>query len=455
MNLPLAGFIQAATDHGFEALPILWCSAEPSSYVSDDAFDKISGEICDGAACALAVRRHIPRPARRHGHRGHEDGEGELLRRVRQVVGAKVPLVISLDLHANLTPAMVELSDAMTIFRTYPHLDMAESGARAAPLLRRIFDQGRPAKAYRQASFLTPLNAQHTGSTPSRELYDLLQEAAPDGVILREIAAGFPPADIYHSGPAVVAFGEDQAAADAAADNLMQAFEAAEADFQSDLLEPLDAVRQAMAMNPEAGPIALADVQDNPGAGATADTTGLLHALVEGQAKGAVIALLYDPEVAAQAREIGPGASFRASLGGKTGGPGNGSFDGEFKVEALSDGCFDFTGEMYGGARAEIGTTALLRVERPDCDVRVIVGSDRCQCLDQAIFRHIGVEPGEQRILGIKSTVHFRADFEDIAQDIWTVACPGAHPCRLVDLPYKNLRPGVRLEPLGPVFRPG
>jgi microcystin degradation protein MlrC len=93
---------------------------------------------------------------------------------------------------------------------------------------------------------------------------------------------------------------------------------------------------------------------------------------------------------------------------------------------------------------------ALLRVLEPGCDVRIIVGSERGQCLDLAIIRHLGIEPTEQSILVVKSTVHFRADFDPIAAETLVVAAPGAHPCQLVGLPYKNLRQGVRLEPMGP-----
>ncbi len=99
---------------------------------------------------------------------------------------------------------------------------------------------------------------------------------------------------------------------------------------------------------------------------------------------------------------------------------------------------------------AELGPMALLRVLEPGCDVRIIVGSERGQCLDLAIIRHLGIEPTEQSILVVKSTVHFRADFDPIAAETLVVAAPGAHPCQLVGLPYKNLRRGVRLEPMGP-----
>ncbi len=123
-------------------------------------------------------------------------------------------------------------------------------------------------------------------------------------------------------------------------------------------------------------------------------------------------------------------------------------------VEARAELDEDKRREMYRGAEAALGPMALLRVVDPDSDVRVIVGGERFQCLDQAVFRHLGVEPSAQKILVVKSTVHFRADFEPIAEQVLVVEAPGAHPCRLDGLDYRRLRPGVRLGPGGPIFAP-
>ena len=145
------------------------------------------------------------------------------------------------------------------------------------------------------------------------------------------------------------------------------------------------------------------------------------------------------------------GAEFSAFLGGKSGQDGQYPFDGRFRVETLRNGEFTFTGDMFGGITANLGPMVVLRVLDSPADVRVVVSSTRCQCLDQAIFRHCGIEPAEQRIVAVKSSVHFRADFESIADKILVVAAPGAHPCRLDNISYHNLRPGVRLGPGGPL----
>ena len=448
LNLPLAGFIERARDARCELLPLAWCSAEPSGYVTEDAFERIATILLDDLTAADVDAVYLDL----HGamvceHR--EDGEGELLRRVRGVVGDRIPVVVSLDLHANVTEAMVQYSDGMTIYRTYPHLDMAATGARAFDLLCAHRESDAWHKTMRKIPFLFPLTAQCTDFEPCRSLYAALpRHQQADGVASIDFAAGFPPADIAECGAAVVACGADASAVEAAAEQFYRRVVAAEPDFRFEVFDPAAAVARAL-QNPGPKPVVLADAQDNPGAGATSDTTGLLYALVRGGARGAVLAMLHDPDVAARAHAAGVGVTLDGALGGKSGFAGSEPFTGRFEVEALGDGRFVFTGAMNRNARAELGPMALLRVLDDVSEVRVIVGSSRAQCL--AMIRHLGVEPAEQKILAVKSTVHFRADFDPIAAETLVVLAPGANSCRLSELSYQNLRAGIRLEPLGVV----
>ena len=452
INLPMAGFVEAAAaDPAMELIPLVWCSAEPSSYVTDEAFERIAAMILDGLRAAGEIDGIY---LDLHGAmvtESFEDGEGELLSRIRDLVGDALPLAVSLDLHANVTQRMVRQASSLSIFRSYPHIDMAETGARAFAMLQRHLSGTQVHKAFLQAPFLVPLSAQYTGAAPCRELYAMLAPNDRPGLLSAGIAMGFPAADIFDAGVSVVAYGETQEIADAMAARLLRAVEEAEGAFDDDLMAPEAAVRAALSAS-DSRPVVIADVQDNPGAGATSDTTGLLVALVEAGAQGAVLGLLDDPAIAAMAHDLGVGREFTAALGGKSGLPGLTSYRGRFRVEALSDGRFPFTGVMYGGSVAELGPTAVLRVLDCEADVRVVVGSKRCQCLDQAIFTHIGIEPAGMRILAVKSTVHFRADFGPIAARVLNAKAPGANPCRLEEVDYQRLRPGVRLGPGGPRF---
>jgi microcystin degradation protein MlrC len=450
MNIPAAGFIEAAKRDQHQLIPMLWCSAEPSSYVTTDAFEKVAGMLCDGLR---EIRDLDAVYLDLHGAmvvEDFEDGEGELLQRVRAIVGPEVPVIVSLDLHANVTESMVEHATAITVFRTYPHLDMAETGARAYDLMTVSLAGEKIIGGMRKIPFLFPLTSQCTDQEPCRSIYQDIVGAgqASPGCLVTEFAAGFPPADIYECGAAVLAYGTDPIALDLLLDECFKRVMDAESLFVDALMLPDEAVMQAQG-NTSSQPVVLADVQDNSGAGGTSDTTGLLAALVRNQAQGAVMAVMHDPEVAALAHSLGEGAEFDASLGGNNGPAGVSPFKGRFVVEALADGNFRFTGDMYKDLPADLGPMALLRIVDQDSDVRVIVGSERVQCLDLAIFRHLGVEPEAQRILAVKSSVHFRADFDPIAAETLVVAAAGVSSCQLAKLTYKHLRPGVRLEPSG------
>jgi microcystin degradation protein MlrC len=453
LNIPLSGFIERAVLVGHKLLPLCWCSAEPSSYVTRDAFERVAEMICGSlremeGLDAVYLDLHGAMVTEHY-----EDGEGELLRRLRDVVGPSVSIVISLDLHANVTEAMVEYCDAMTIYRTYPHLDMAVTGARAYDLLVPLFEGRKLHKAMRKIPFLFPLTAQCTSFDPCKSIYDgLSDQGVAAGVRNVDFATGFPPADIDECGAAVVAYGEDAARVEAVAEQVYRQVLDAEAEFDFEMLDPDTAISRAME-NASSKPVVLADAQDNPGAGATSDTTGLLEAMVRNGARRAVIAVMYDPEVANQAHAAGVGAVLDTALGGKSGLVGIEPYPAHFVVEALGDGRFTYTGAMNLNSKAQLGNMALLRVVDENSEVRIVVGSSRSQCLDLAMIRHLGLEPTEQKIVAVKSTVHFRADFDPIAAETLVVIAPGIHPCKLDDLEYQNLRSGVRLGALGKVHQ--
>ncbi len=454
LNIPIGGFVDAAAGD-WELVPLVWASAEPAGRVADEAFERIAAMICDGLAAAAPLDGVY---LDLHGamvSESHEDGEGEILRRVRATVGAELPLAVSLDFHANMTAAMVEGASALAIFRSYPHLDMAETGARARALLARLLERQAPfAKAWRTLPFLVPLSAQATTRPPLDTIFAGLEMAGGGSVTSADIAMGFPPADIRDAGGAVVAYGEAPAAVEAAAESQLAALTAAEARFENPLKGEAEAVEAAKARAGVGCPVVLADVQDNPGAGATSDTTGLLRALVEGGARGAALALMWDPAAAAAAHEAGVGARLDLAIGGRFPETGAAPFAAEFEVEQVTDGRFLCTGPMYGGCQAELGPMARLRVVHPEAEVRVLVGQERFQCADLAVFRHLGIEPTEQDILAVKSTVHFLADFAPIASEVLFVDSPGVSFCRLERVPYCKLRAGVRLGPGGPPFQP-
>ncbi|WP_454689334.1 M81 family metallopeptidase [Achromobacter aloeverae] len=446
-NLPAAGFAQAAMDGGDTLAPTTWAAASPSAHVTDGAFERIAALIVAGIANAMPVDAVY---LDLHGAmvtESFDDGEGELLRRVRACVGPDIPIVASLDLHANVTRQMLDMADGLIAYRTYPHVDMAETGRRAHAFLRQRLAHGkRFFQADRTFDFLTPICWQCTDIEPARGLYRRVAELET-GAVHVSYVEGFPAADFPECGQRVWAYAQTQQAADAAAGALADAVNQAEPLFAGKLYDPDEAVRYAMRAAGSAGkPIVIADAQDNPGAGSNSDTTGMLRALLRNGAKRAAIGLIVDPGTARRVREAGAGARVRLSLGGHAGLPDDSPLEEEFLVESVSDGKFDATGPFYGGIRFDLGPSACLRIG----DVRIVVASNKAQMADQAMFRYVGIEPTEQAILVVKSAVHFRADFAPIAQEIIVATAPGSMPMAVEALPWKHLPAGMRLGPNGP-----
>jgi microcystin degradation protein MlrC len=450
INAGLAGFIEAAKANGWELLPTISCGASPSAHVTEDAYERIVKVMVDGIQAAGpldAVYLDL------HGAMVTEhfdDGEGELLARVRQVIGKDLPLVVSLDLHANVTPAMVRHADALIAYRTYPHVDMADTGRASAKHLALLLKSKQKfAKAFRQLPFLIPISWQCTDDQPTRGIYEVLASFESDAVPTLSFAPGFPAADFPDCGPSVFAYGKTQADADAAADAITRVVLRHEDDFDGRIYSPDDGVRLAMELAKTANkPIVIADTQDNPGAGGDSDTTGMLRALVRNKATRAAIGVIYDPHSAKAAHDAGIGATVTLALGGKSGIPGDAPYQESFVVEKLSDGRFVAPGPYYGGRDMDMGPSAALRID----DVRVVVSSHKAQLADQSMYRYVGIEPTEQSILVNKSSVHFRADFEPIAERLLICAAPGAMPADPATLPWTRLRPGIRIKPNGPVF---
>ena len=452
-NLPIAGFIAQMKGTRHSLVPTAWAACEPSAHVTEDAYERIAGMIVDGIRDAAPDAVYLDL----HGAMVAEhldDGEGELLARVRRVVGPRVPVVASLDLHANVTARMLDAADALVAYRTYPHVDMAETGARTAHLLaQRLDGMARPCMAARRLPFLIPLTAQCTDLEPCRAIYGALARMEGGEVSSLSFTPGFPAADFPECGPVVFAYGRSRSAADAAADGLLKLVLNHEADFDAPVYDADDAVRRALAIAAGASrPVVIADTQDNPGAGGDSDTTGMLRALLAQRAghapRGAALGLMVDPAAAKAAHAAGPGSEIELALGGKSGIAGDAPLVGRFRIEALSDGHVECKGPFYRGARMELGLSAGLSIE----GVRVVLTSKKTQLADQALYRFVGIEPTAQALLVNKSSVHFRADFSPIAEQILVAAAPGpmiADPSRF---DWKRLQRGIRLKPNGPVF---
>ncbi|MCA8274625.1 M81 family metallopeptidase [Burkholderia sp. AU30280] len=439
-NLAIGGFI-AALDPGADTLiPGLWAHATPSGPVTQDAFERIAGEIVDGARAAKADAIFLDL----HGAMVVEhvdDGEGELLRRLREAVGPDTIIAASLDLHANVTAQMFESADGLVAYRTYPHVDMADTGARAARLIARIAqERGRYCRGIRRGPFLVPIEAMATSSPPAADLYRALASLEADLGVDLSIALGFPAADIAECGPTIWGYGTEGAALDEALDRLYRQFTSCEEDWWASCLSPDDAVMTAMAIAANAKrPVVIADTHDNPGAGADSNTTEMLAALLRHGVNHAALGIICDPAAAAAAHAAGVGSTITLTLAEGT----PRAFQATFVVDGLSDGECRLEGPMMRDVDLRLGPCACLRVD----GVRVVVSSVKTQLLDCNLYRMVGIQPEAMAILVNKSSVHFRAAFEPIAEAVLVARTADGIETDPAKLPWRKLNPAVRVAP--------
>ncbi len=446
-SLPMGGFIEAAREQGWTLAPSVWAGATPSAPVTEDAFERISTALLEDLRAALpvdgvfldlhgaAVAAHL------------DDAEGELLARVRAVIGPAVPLVATLDLHANVSERMLALADAFAVYRTYPHVDMRATGRRAARTLAMLLAPGAPRlhTGHRRLPYLLPLNSQCTLMAPAASVMRRLVELEAEHGVQLEFATGFPAADIADCGPVVFGHGPDAAAVQRAVDTLHGELVAQRAQWALHLLAPREAMREALRLAEGArAPVVIADTQDNPGAGGDSNTTGLLHALL---AEGAgqrhpgrvALGLLADPEAAAAACAAGVGAELTLQLGrsvpGFDGRPTDPPVQARVTVRAVSDGLVRLHGPMTAGGSVRLGPCARVDV----AGVQVLLSSAKCQMLDLDLCRFLGVEPADMAIIVVKSSVHFRAAFAPVAAHILVAKAPGPMAADPADLAWRKL----------------
>ncbi len=452
VDVSATGFVRVAQSRGWDIVPGLWCGAVPSSYVTDHAFE----HICDTILSDIRRKDFDAIYLELHGaalSQSFDDAEGELLTRVRAEVGEGMPIVVSLDLHANVTAVMLDQADALVAFRTYPHIDYVKTGERAAELLERLIDNGgREACESVRLPYLISINSQGTASDPAKSCYALLESVDAEFGTVSSFCMGFPASDFYECGPVIWVHG----ARASEALGVLHARIAEPTQWRLTAQRADEAVSQALARAADSTlAVVIADTQDNPGTGGTSSTTGVLHALLNARAgeifPGHVaLGVLYDPEAAALAHRAGVGKTIQCALGesimtpaGKSEAP----VSGNFRVVALSDGMATFKGPKMTGFQARLGPSACLEIN----GVLIVVGSGRIGAQDRELFRMVNIDPESMKVIVVKSSHHFRADFEGLVEvpetDILFALAPGLLLVDPGQLTWRNLSSATRLRP--------
>jgi microcystin degradation protein MlrC len=417
----LGATFEAADKYGWVLVHPVSANANPSGMVTDDAFEQIGGMMLEAARQGPidGVLLHL------HGAMvvdSYEDGEGELLARLRNILGPDVPIVVTLDLHANVTELMADNASALIAFRTYPHVDQYERAWQGAELLERAMrGEVKPQTVIARRPMLYGLDRGRHQQGPMAELIARGEalEAAGD-ILAASACAGFSRANIRDVGPSVtitvdVSGGDARPHGQRVAEEFMDHAWATR-DYESFKLLPVsEAVARAKAGKPGDKPLVVADYTDNPGGGGYGDATAFLKGLVDADVQRVAFHAICDPEAVMHGMRAGVGVPTTITLGGKTDprmGGGPLTLTGE--VTHLTNGKFIAYGPMGGGLERDYGPSMVFRTGGID----IIAISNNGQAVDLGQFTSLGIDPTRYTTVCVKSMQHFRAAFEPIAREV-------------------------------------
>jgi len=438
----IAAFLDACKQNDWQAVHPVIADATPSGKVTQETFENISGLILnsivdDGPIHGVLLSLHGAMVCTHV-----EDGEGELLRLVRDKVGPDVPIGVTLDLHANVTDKMAKLADIIVSYRTYPHIDQYEVATEVADMLRAtLAGEIRPACTVARGQMLD--GADHGRTTAPGPMTEVQESAAKlkqanDSILSVSISAGFPWADIQDTGPSalIISNGEGAEFKDMADGLVKQIWESR---HRSTVISYSvdDAIGMIKSSAPSDKAIVLADFADNPGGGAYGDSTRLLRAMIDANIYDATYGMIYDPVAVRTCTEQGLGAHVVVAIGGKIDPRFGEPIPVTGRVIAVTDGTLRLQGPMMAGTPVDMGPTVVLQVGGID----IILTSGRFQTYDRMYFEHARIDLSQKAVIAVKSAHHFRAAFGPLASEIIVVDSGGGLTSRnFKELPYKNVR---------------
>ena len=449
-------FIDLADEASAQFELVLGAHAAPSGLVHDDAYDTMTAQIVQavqqGGWDGILLDLHGAMVTQTH-----EDGEGELLRRIR-AVDPKTPIAVAYDMHANVYDDMVRLAQVVAGYQTYPHVDMYETGERAGrALLKLIRGEARPTMAWGRVPMIPHVMRQSSLDEPNRSIQARAQQMERDGALSASLFVGFPHADITNAGlSAVVVTDNDPALAQRLCDELLQMAWSTREQWVY-RLEPLaDSVARAQRRSDalKQGPVVLLDHYDNAASGGTMDTTAVLAEVLRQGLRDVAFFAIFDPAAVREAMAAGVGARVRLQVGGKLKMPRMPHLSEpiwlEGTVKTLSAGKYRCKGPMSAGARQDMGLSAVIDTGA----VEVALISRHVEPFDVNALLTLGIDPTQKRFVVLKSRVHWRAGMGPLARAV--VECAGAGACTsdYSELRFEKLRrpifpldPGVAWAP--------
>jgi microcystin degradation protein MlrC len=426
----LGAYLDLAEREGAEVVLPIAAGAPPSRPVEDAAFEHMAGVICDavkkGGYDGMFLDLHGAMVTE-----SFEDGEGELLRRIR-AIDPTTPIAVSLDMHANLYDTIIDNATVVTGYRTYPHIDTYDTAKRAGEiLLKAMRGEARPVIAWGNVPMLPHVMRQGSDDQPNKELQARCAAMTGKGALAASLFTGFPHADISNAGlSAVVVTDGDRALAEKLRDELLnQAWGDREAFVYK--IEPLEqSVARAKALPvPSAGdgPVVLLDHYDNCASGGTMDTTVVLAAILREGLDNVAVFAIYDPEAVQEAIAAGIGAHVSLSVGGKMKMPAirrdSPPLDISGTVKTISSGRFRNKGPMGRGVMMDMGPSVVIDTGRAE----IALISKHVEPSDVNCLLSLGIDPMQKRYVMLKSRVHWRAGLGAVARAV--IDCAGVGVC--------------------------
>jgi len=436
---PIVAARRRAAAGGLTVIEGLAAFAAPAGLTTRHAWETLRDRLLDQLRSALPVEIVL---LSLHGAMvadGYEDCEGDLLARVRALVGPRVVVGAELDLHCHLTETMVRSSDLLVLYKEYPHTDTYERAEELVDLaLRAARREVQPAIGVFDCRMIATI---HTTREPAKGFVARMKALeGKDGVLSVSLGHGFPWADVADLGAKVLVVTDgDPAGAAALAADFGHALRALRGRTAAPMLGHEDGIERALEM--PGGPIVLADTSDNAGGGASSDATFLLRRLLERGVGNVALGPFWDPVAVGFCRFAGLGARVRLRLGGKVGPISGDPLDIEAEVLHLAEGAR----QLFGGGWTQLGDVAAIRIG----GIEVLVNATRTQAFDPALFTDHGIRLDDKKLVVVKSAQHFHAGFAPIAKEVLWLDGPGALSQDFARLPYTRVRrPIWPLDPL-------
>jgi microcystin degradation protein MlrC len=433
----ISGFIQGATQYDYTIYPTLMAAAMPAGRVTDDVFDRLTEILIQHLK---AAPKHEGLLLALHGAmvvESYPDGDGEVLRRLRDALGRDFPIVVTLDQHTNVSEQMVAESTALVIYKTTPHIDQRQRGLQAAELMMRILrGEVTPTQALAKPPMLLNILYHVTNVPPMEPILTAAKQLEEDpNILVANVAVGYPYADVYEAGPAfVVVTDNDPQLAQTEADRLSDMLWNARGQLTLDLPDAAQAVEQAIQS--EQHPVILVEMGDNIGGGSPGDSTFILAELVRQGVSGFAV-VIFDPEAVQSCIQAGVGGMVSLEVGGKADNQHGDPVPIRGNVRLIHDGQFIETQPRHGGQRYHNqGLTAVVAVG----DSLVALTSRRQTPFSLQQLLSLGIDPTEMRMIVVKAAVAYRAAYEPIAGQIIEVDTPGLTAVNPLHFTYHDIR---------------